>query len=72
VVEVEAKKPQGHRKVAVDLGETQAITAVFDDGTALMYSGLLIKSIRRYRQKVRSKSQTAGSSARWIERNPGR
>jgi transposase len=55
VVEVEAKKPQGYRKVAVDLGETQAITAVFDDGTALMYSGRLIKSIRRYWQKVRSK-----------------
>jgi IS605 OrfB family transposase len=55
VVEVEAKKPLGHRKVAVDLGETQAITAVFDDGTARMYSGRLIKSIRRYWQKVRSK-----------------
>jgi hypothetical protein len=54
VVEVEAKKPQGHRKVAVDLGETQAITAVFDD-RMLMYSGGLIKSIRRYWQKVRSK-----------------
>jgi hypothetical protein len=30
LVEVEVKKPQGYRKVAVDLGETQAITAVFD------------------------------------------
>jgi hypothetical protein len=30
------------------LGETQAITVVFDDGTALMYTGRLIKSIRRY------------------------
>jgi hypothetical protein len=37
------------------LGETQAITAVFDDGTVLIYSGRLIKSIRRYWQKVRSK-----------------
>jgi hypothetical protein len=55
VVEVEAKKPQGHRKAAVDLGETQAITAMFDDGTVRMYSGRLIKSIRRYWQKVRSK-----------------
>lgn len=55
VVEVEATKPLGTRKVAVDLGETQAITAVFDDGTALLYSGRLIKSIRRYWQKVRTK-----------------
>lgn len=39
----------------MDLGETQAITAVFDDGTAIMYSGRLIKSIRRYWQKVRAK-----------------
>lgn len=55
VVEVEAKEAKGRRKVAVDLGETQAITAVFDDGTALMYSGRMIKAIRRYWQKVRSK-----------------
>jgi hypothetical protein len=55
VVEVEVKKPQWHRKAAVDLGETQAITAVFDDRTVRMYSGRLIKSIRRYWQKVRSK-----------------
>ena len=55
VAEVKAKEPLGQRKVAVDLGETQAITAVFDDGTALMYSGRLIKSIRRYWQKIRAK-----------------
>jgi len=55
VVEVKAKKPKGDRKVAVDLGETQAITAVFDDGTTLMYNGRFIKSIRRYWQKVRAK-----------------
>ncbi|MCL5046500.1 MAG: transposase [Actinobacteria bacterium] len=55
VVEVEVKKPLGSRKVAVDLGETQAITGIFDDGTVLMYSGRLVKSIRRYWQKVRAK-----------------
>ena len=55
VAEVGAKEPLGNRKVAVDLGETQAITAIFDDGTVLMYSGRLIKSIRRYWQKVRAK-----------------
>lgn len=55
VVEVEAKEAKGQRKVAVDLGETQAIAAVFDDGTALMYSGRMIKAVRRYWQKVRSK-----------------
>ena len=55
VVEVEAKKPLGNRRVAVDLGETQAITAIFDDGATLLYSGRLIKSIRRYWNKVRAK-----------------
>lgn len=55
VVEVDEKTPLGNRKVAVDLGETQAIAAIFDDGTALVYSGRLIKSIRRYWQKVRAK-----------------
>jgi transposase len=43
----------GERTVAVNLGETQRITAVFDDGTALLYSGRLIKAIRRCWQKVR-------------------
>jgi putative transposase len=55
VVEVEAKQPLGNRKVAVDLGETQAITAIFDDGTTLMYSGRLIKAIRRYWNKIRAR-----------------
>ena len=55
VVEIAAKEPLGGRRVAVDLGETQAITAIFDDGATLMYSGRLIKSIRRYWNKVRAK-----------------
>jgi len=55
VVDVEAKQPLGNRRVAVDLGETQAITAIFDDGATLLYSGRLIKSIRRYWNKVRAK-----------------
>ncbi|MHB9146204.1 MAG: nuclease/transposase family protein [Symbiobacteriia bacterium] len=55
VVEIAAKEPLGDRRVAVDLGETQAITAIFDDGATLMYSGRLIKSIRRYWNKVRAK-----------------
>jgi putative transposase len=55
VVEVNVRQPLGNRKAAVDLGETQAVTAIFDDGTTLMYSGRLIKSIRRYWQKVRAK-----------------
>lgn len=54
IVEIEALKPLGNRKVALDLGETQAIAASFDDATTLLYSGKLIKSIRRYWQKVRS------------------
>jgi len=53
VVEVQDLEALGDRTVAVDLGETQMITAVFDDGKALLYSGREIKSIRRYWQKVR-------------------
>jgi IS605 OrfB family transposase len=44
----------GNRLVAVELGETQALAATFDDASSLLYSGKLIKSIRRYWQKVRS------------------
>lgn len=50
VVEVEDGQAKGTRKVAVDLGETQAISAMFDDGTNLLYSGREIKAIRRYWQ----------------------
>lgn len=53
VVDAVDRKALGERTVAVDLGETQMITAVFDDGKALLYSGRLIKAIRRYWQKVR-------------------
>ena len=55
VVEVEDGQAKGMRKVAVDLGETQAISAMFDDGTNWLYSGREIKAIRRYWQKVRAK-----------------
>lgn len=54
VVEIAALEPLGNRYVAVDLGETQALAAVFDNGSSLLYSGKLIKAIRRYWQKVRS------------------
>ena len=53
VVDAVDRKALGERTVAVDLGETEMITAVFDDGKALLYSGRLIKAIRRYWQKVR-------------------
>jgi transposase len=55
VIDVDAVQPLGDRKVALDLGETQIVTAVFDDGQALLMSGRLLKSIRRYWQKVRAK-----------------
>lgn len=48
VVEVEDEPANGTRKVAVDLCETQAISAMLDDGTNLLYSGREIKAIRRY------------------------
>ena len=53
VVDVEEKEALGDRIVAVDLGETQIISAMFDDGEVLLYSGRGIKSLRRYWQKIR-------------------
>ncbi len=54
VIEVDAAHPLGERKVALDLGETQIVTAVFDDGQALLLNGRLLKSTRRYWNKVRA------------------
>ena len=45
VVETEDLEPLGDRVVAEDLGETQIISAMFDDGKTLLYSGHEIKSI---------------------------
>jgi IS605 OrfB family transposase len=53
VVDVEDQEPLGDRVAAVDLGETQIMSAMFDDGTTLLYSGREIKAIRRYWNKVR-------------------
>lgn len=55
VVEVKPCENPGTGKVAVDLGETVLLAAAFEDRAALIYSGCLIKAIRRYWQKVRSK-----------------
>ncbi len=55
VVDIEDGKAKGTRKVAVDLGETQAIAAIFADGQGVLYSGREVKAIRRYWQKVRTK-----------------
>ena len=55
VVDVEDGKAEGTRQVALDLGETQAISAIFDDGQVVLYGGREVKAIRRYWQKVRAK-----------------
>jgi putative transposase len=55
VIEVDATKPLGERKAAFDLGETQIVSAVFDDGRVLLVSGRLLKTIRRYWNKLRVK-----------------
>ncbi len=55
VVDVKPRENHGSGCVAVDLGETVLLAAAFGDGTALVYSGRLVKAIRRYWQKVRSK-----------------
>ncbi len=47
VVEVRPREDHGKERVAVDLGETVLLAAAFADGTALLYSGRLIKAVRR-------------------------
>jgi len=54
VVEVKSRDNHGSGRTAVDLGETVLLAAMFEDGSALVYSGRLIKAIRRYWQKVRA------------------
>jgi IS605 OrfB family transposase len=41
--------------MAGDLGEPVLLAAVFEDGTALLYAGRLIKAVRRSWPKVRAK-----------------
>lgn len=55
VVDTKAVTSLGDNVVAVDLGETQLLTAMLDGGKTLMYSGCEIKALRRYWQKVRRK-----------------
>jgi len=47
-VEVKANPKPGNGKVALDLGENILMAAAFDDGSAFLYSGRQIKSVRRY------------------------
>ena len=54
VVEVKTRENDGTGKAAVDLGETVLMACTFDDGNVILYSGRLIKCIRRYWQKVRA------------------
>jgi putative transposase len=62
-VEVKANPKPGNGKVALDLGENILMAAAFDDGSAFLYSGRQIKSVRRYWRKIRSKLKQ--NSRRW-------
>jgi len=63
VVEVKARENNGTGKAAVDLGETILMACAFDDGTVFLYSGRLIKAVRRYWQKARGSLKQ--NSRRW-------
>ncbi len=62
-VEVKANPKPGNGRVALDLGENILMAAAFDDGSAFLYSGRQIKSVRRYWTKLRSKLRQ--NSRRW-------
>jgi len=47
VVEVASPAHHGTGRVVVDLGETVLLARAFEDGTALLYSGRLVKAIKR-------------------------
>ncbi len=64
-VEVKTAPKAGEGRVALDLGETVLMAAAFGDGSAFLYSGRKIKSVRRYWQKVRAKLKRG--SRRWRE-----
>ncbi|MBI3949280.1 MAG: IS200/IS605 family element transposase accessory protein TnpB [Acidobacteria bacterium] len=55
VVEAEPLSALGDDVAAVDLGETQAMAVALMSGRVLLYSGRLVKSVRRYWQKVRAR-----------------
>ncbi|MER3479868.1 MAG: transposase [Meiothermus sp.] len=65
VVEVAPHAHHGTGRVAVDLGETVLLAAAFEDGTALLYPGRLVKSVRRSWPKVRASLKQ--NSRRWKE-----
>ncbi len=64
-VEVKTAPKAGEGRVALDLGETILMAAAFDDGSAFLYSGRGLKSVRRYWQKVRANLKRG--SRRWRE-----
>jgi putative transposase len=64
VVEVESLAALGNNVAAVDLGETQALAVAMACGLVLLYSGKLIKSVRRYWQKVRAKVKPPAAGER--------
>ncbi len=55
VVEAASQQNNGVGRLAVDIGETILMAAAFDRGTVILYSTRIIKSVRRYWNKVRSK-----------------
>jgi IS605 OrfB family transposase len=55
VVDVADGQAKGTRKAALDLGETQLISAIFEDGQGVLDRGREVKAIRRSWQKVRTK-----------------
>ena len=56
----------------MDLGETVLLAAAFEDGAALLYSGWLVKSVRRYWQKVHSEKPHRSRGYRQIARKESR
>lgn len=63
VVEMKTNPCSGEKRAALDLGESVLMAVAFEDGTVLLYSGRLIKAIRRYWQKVRASLRQ--NSRRW-------
>jgi IS605 OrfB family transposase len=72
VVEVKPRDNHGSGRAAVDLGETVLLAAMFEDGSSLVYSGRLVKAIRRYWQKVRAKLKCRSRRYRQIARRERR
>ena len=71
---VEFQPNTGHRTVAIDIGEIHSLTAIHEDGEAIMITGRKLRSVKRLRNKKvaelqRKMSKCKKGSKQWKKYN---